>query len=627
MCGICGELRLDGSSPDLELVRTMASRLAHRGPDEEGFFADGAIALGHRRLSIIDLTGGRQPMPNERRDVWVAFNGEVYNFAELRAELEAKGHRFRTRSDTEVIVHAYEEHGLGVLERLRGMFALAIWDARRRRLLLARDRLGKKPLYWSHRGGRLLFASELPALLAAPLERAVDPEALDCYLTFGYVPSPRTIYRTVRKLPPAGWLVASPEGLREGTYWDVTFPRRPEPIDERRAAARLGELLSEAVRQRLVSDVPLGAFLSGGIDSSAVVAHMAAATSRPVTVSIGFRERAYSELEAARLVAERVRADHHEFVVVPRAAEVLPEIVRRLGEPFADSSALPTWYVSREARRRVTVALSGDGGDESFAGYFWRYWLTVLEERLRGLLPPPLRWALAALAPLAPGWPFLPRVLRLRGVLADLARPLEERYFRGMSLFGPELRRELYRPELRRELWGFDPREVFLRHLERTRGCPPLSRLQHLDLKTYLPEDVLTKVDRMSMAHALEVRCPLLDHRLVEFAASLPPELKLRGRTTKHVLKRSLEGMVPAAILRRPKRGFVIPLSEWLRGELRGVVEGLLFAPGARVGAWVDLARLHRLWRRHLRGLEDHGHRIWALLMLELWCRLVHEGS
>ncbi len=572
MCGISGVVHTDPGRPvDRESFRRMTATLTHNGPDADGYLFGDGVALGHRRLSIIDVGGGDQPIYNEDHTRAVVFNGEIYNFRELRAELTARGHRFRTASDTEVIVHAWEQYGDDCVSRLRGMFALALWDGPARRLLLARDRLGKKPLYYAHDGERLVFASELKALIADPsMKRTVDPEAVDDYLAFGAVPAPRTIYQGIAQLPPAHYLLWEDGRIRLAEYWDVRFDVGPER-SERDYLEEFAALLAEAVRLRMISDVPLGAFLSGGVDSSAVVMAMAGESTRPVlTTSVAFRESGFNEAPYAQQVAQAFHTDHREIVVAPRAAEILPTLVWHLDEPFADSSALPTYYLSRAARERVTVALSGDGGDETFGGYAWRYGLNMLEHRVRRRLPAWLRHGL--LGPLASAWPKadrLPRPLRWKFFLRNLSLSPERAYFHDMSLFTPADKARLLSPEFRTTLGEHDPFAAFARHFERVAGLDHLSRITYVDLKTYLPNDILVKVDRMAMAHSLEVRSPLLDHKVVEFAASVPAGFKFRGTTSKYLVKRYLERSLPASLVHRPKQGFSIPLARWLRSDLR----------------------------------------------------------
>ena len=624
MCGICGIYNLDDRQVDKNLLKKMNNTLIHRGPDDEGYYVNGRIGLGHRRLSIIDLDSGQQPMGNEDGSIQVVFNGEIYNFLNLRKQLESNGHLFLTRSDTEVIVHGYQEWGIELVQHLNGMFAFAVWDARHRRLLMARDRVGKKPLYYTVNQNRFMFASELKGILCdSAVKREVDITALDDYLAFLYVPSPKTIFKNIQKLPPAHCLILENRQVRTWSYWELQF--EPKCYDETRLANQLDERLAEATRRRLISDVPLGAFLSGGIDSSAIVAHMAPCMKGDplITASIGFAEKRYNELDFARQVAARYQTQHHEFVAKPRALDVIEKIVWHLDEPFGDSSALPTYYVSQLARKVVTVALSGDGGDENYAGYIHRYWHNVIEDRLRTLIPLLIRQGLfGPIGRIYPKYDFMPPPLRLKFLLTNLSCSHQEAYFRDMSMFLPETKQALYSRELKRKLNAYNPAHHFAAHFSKVRHCDLLSRILYVDIKTYMAEDILVKVDRMSMAHSLEVRCPLLDYELMEFVATIPANLKLNGRVSKYILKKSLKNRLPADILYRKKQGFSIPLAEWLRGELRGYVEDTLFSRCARERGYFNYRELEKIWRQHLRGIRDYSAHIWTLLMLELWHRV-----
>jgi asparagine synthase (glutamine-hydrolysing) len=617
VCGIAGKLNLDGRPVDVGLLRRMAGRLTHRGPDDEGIHAAGAIGLASRRLSIIDLDTGHQPVGNEDDTVHVVLNGEIYNFVELRRRLEARGHCFRTRTDTEVLVHLWEDHGAGLLEHVRGMFALALWDARRRELLLARDRLGEKPLFYAVVPGRtLVFGSELKAVLADPeVEATLDPAALDQYLSLLYVPAPRSIYREIRKLPAAHYLhvVDGKLGVRE--YWDVPLP--PAGEGGRVDGEAIRERLDEAVRLQLRSDVPLGAFLSGGVDSSAVVASMAEQLGPGiVTCSVGFAQARYSELGFARQVALAVGSDHRER----RVGAPSPELVERLGwhfdEPFGDSSAVPTFAVSATARERVTVALSGDGGDELFGGYR-RHALERWEQGVRHRSRP----LAAALGRLGRA---LPVGVKGRNTLGRLAEPAE-RACASKFVYGSHAdswKRRLYGGELGALVAGFDPLEPFRRAYARASAADPLNRILYVDLKTYLADDILVKVDRMSMAHGLEVRAPFLDHRLVELVAGLPGAAKVSAAATKPLLRALLDGAVPRAAWDRPKHGFEAPVGEWLRGApLRDFAEDLLFSSSGLSTRLLDRRALGALWQTHVTGRADHRHELWMLVMLETWHR------
>jgi asparagine synthase (glutamine-hydrolysing) len=625
MCGIAGMFRTEpGAHACPEILERMTAVLRHRGPDEASHHVDGPVGLGHRRLSIIDVAGGSQPIFSDDRTRAIIFNGEIYNFRILRRALERSGHVFRTQSDTEVILRAYEEYGEKCVDRLRGMFAFAIWDSGQRRLFLARDRIGIKPLYYAWDGRTFLFASEIKGILEYPnVDRRLDPAALDDYLTYQYVPSPKSIFAAIRKLRAGHVLTVSEGGISERPYWDLDFaPDRGLTLADH--AERLGTLIRESVESHLVSEVPIGAFLSGGIDSTAVVAAMAEILDRPVTTaSIGFRDAAYDELQYARLAARRYRTDAYEKVVDPDAARVLDPLVWHYDEPFADSSMIPTYYVSQVARERVTVCLSGDGGDENFAGYR-RYRFDALENRIRRWIPAPIRRGLIGpLGGLYPKADWLPRPLRAKTLLTNLSVGPEDAYIRTMTLFSPELRNRLYTSAGRAAVSGYDSRSVLLEHFERTRGWDPLSRAQYVDVKTYLTDDILAKVDRASMAHSLEVRVPILDHEVMEFAATIPARHKLHGREGKYVFKRALRGRVPDEILDRPKMGFSVPLARWFRRELKGYFEERALSSGSFVGELFDPTTIRTLWSRHQSGRSDYAHHLWALLVLECWGRTV----
>ncbi len=623
MCGIAGIFYTDLTTVShAGYLQRMTSVLFHRGPDEGAVYVDGPVGLGHRRLSIIDVAGGRQPIFNEDQTALIIFNGEIYNFRQLRQALERKGHRFETHSDTEAILHAYEEYGEACVRHLRGMFAFAIWDRRKQQLFLARDRVGIKPLYYYWDGRKFLFASELKAILQDPtVSREVDPRALDDYLTYLYIPGPRTIFQGIRKLRPGHTLTVSSREVKEEQYWDLSFEPREE-LDEADHAAGLLEKVRESVALHLVSDVPLGAFLSGGLDSSAVVALMAEQLQEPVnTASIGFQETGFNELPYARLVAGRFRTRPYEKTVDASAAKILDALVWHFDEPFADSSMVPTYYVAQVAREQVTVCLSGDGGDENFAGYR-RYRFDVLENRLRALLPAALRrGVLGPLGRLYPKADWLPQVFRAKTLLGNLARSPEVAYFRSMSCFTPEMKDLLYRAPLKRALADYDPFSVMKVYFDRTEGWHPLSRIQYVDIKTYLVDDILTKVDRASMAHSLEVRVPLLDHEVMEFAAGIPARYKLRNGEGKHIFKVALRDLLPSEILARPKLGFSIPLSRWFRGDLRGLFEETVLNGDVFVGGLFDLNVIRRWWVEHQRRTRDYAPQLWALLVLEGWAR------
>ena len=623
MCGIAGIFCIDASrAVDPDQIDRMSAVLRHRGPDEGSRYVSGPVGLGHRRLKIIDLKTGSQPMLSEDGALAVVFNGEIYNFRSLRDQLAARGYRFRTTSDTETILYAYDAFGEDCVRHLRGMFAFAIWNARSSELFLARDRLGIKPLYYSWDGSRFAFGSEIKAVLEAEKHpRRIDLEAVDDYLTYLYVPSPKTIFRDVRKLAPAERLTVSARGLRASTYWDVTF-ESGDGRSESDYVEELVERVRDSVRAHLVSDVPVGAFLSGGIDSSAVVAFISEILGRPViTSSIGFGERAYDELPYARRMAQLVHADAYEKIVRADAVAILDSLVWHYDEPFADSSMVPTYYVSQVARERATVALSGDGGDEAFAGYE-RYRFDLFENRVRGWLPASIRGPLfGILGGIYPKADWLPRPLRGKTLLTSLSLTGERGYFRTMTWMDERLRAKIYRPELRRALQGYDPFTVLEPHFARSVGWDPLSRIQYVDMKTYLPDDILTKVDRASMAHSLEVRVPLLDHEVIEFAAQIPPGLRIRGGQGKYIFKKALSGRLPREILYRRKMGFSVPLAAWFRGPLRPVFEGHVLDEGAFVSQLLDPVGVRSLWSGHQRGTHNFATQLWAVLVLECWGR------
>jgi len=625
MCGIAGFV--DFAGHDTEAARSRIERMtniiAHRGPDGAGYFVDGHAALGHRRLAIIDVAAGQQPISAADDQVQLIYNGEIYNYLDLRRELEARGHRFKTNSDTEVILLGFLEWGEACVEKLNGMFAFAIWDARTRRLFLGRDRVGKKPLYYYRKGSFIAFGSELKTLIAAggcPTD--VDPEALDCYFSFGYIPAPKTIYRGVRKLRAARTLLVTESGETERQYWKLAIGE-PRPMTLAAAADEFEALLDEAVRCRLMSEVPLGAFLSGGLDSSLVVASMAKASGRPViTNSIGFEDKEFNELGAASAIARHLGTEHHEFMVEPRATEVLEKIAWHLDEPLADSSAIPTWYVCEMARRNVTVALSGDGGDEAFGGYTFRYVPHMLESRLRAGLPALLRGPLfGALGALWPASALLPQPLRLKTIFENLAVSDAEAYYRDLVWLRSEARAALYTPEFNSELRGYTPREAVLPFYTGSDARTPLARSQYADINFYMTDDVLVKADRMSMAHSLEMRCPLLDYRLIEFGTRLPDDLKVRGRSGKVVLRELAARRLPAEIRNLPKRGFSIPAAKWLRGELRPMAESLLFDAQRPFGGVLDERVVKSMWDEHVSAKRDHSVFLWGLMMLSLWRR------
>ncbi len=622
MCGIAGQLHLRPGHPVRpESVLAMCRVLAHRGPDDEGLYVDGELVMGMRRLRIIDLATGRQPIGNEDGTVWTVFNGEIYNYRELRRDLERAGHVFSTATDTEVIVHLYEDHGADFVRRLTGMFAIALWDARRRTLLLARDRLGIKPLYYAADGDRVVFGSEIKALLQAGVPREIDPQALHDYLSLTYVPGPRSIFRHIRKLPPGHVLVCGRRGVTQTRYWHLDYAGaradgRPRP--EASYAEELRALLARTVADHLVSDVPLGVFLSGGVDSSSLVALMREVSGEPVqTFSIGFAERSYDELAYARAVARAFDTRHHELVVRPDAATLLPELVRFFDEPFADSSAIPVYCVSQLARRHVTVALSGEGGDEVFAGYetYAAYKLARLYRRLPGLVAG--RLIPAAVRRLPTSHRRVSFDYKAKRFVDGALLPPADGHYWWKVIFTEEAKAALYaRPPAGLE----DPARLYRNAYAACPAPDPLTRLQHIDLTVYLPDDLLVKADRMSMATSLEARVPFLDHRVVEFAAALPPHLKLRGLTKKYILKRAMAGRVPAAVLSARKRGFNVPMPVWLARDLRDFVHDVLGEDRVRRAGFFQPAAVTALLRAHEERRADLSRNIWILLVFALWC-------
>ncbi|HRP94685.1 MAG TPA: amidotransferase 1, exosortase A system-associated [Rhodocyclaceae bacterium] len=626
MCGIAGLFDTAGRRDfDRALVGRMNDVQWHRGPDEGGAHFEPGVALAHRRLSIIDLATGQQPLFNEDGSVAVVFNGEIYNYQQLVPELEALGHVFRTRSDTEVIVHAWESWGEACVARFRGMFAFALHDRSRETLFLARDRLGVKPLFYGLLpDGTLIFGSELKVLMQHPsLDRRIDPLAVEEYFALGYVAEPRTIFAGARKLGPGETLaVRRGQPLPEPTrYWDVRFTL-DNPIAAADARVELVERLRESVRLRMIAEVPLGAFLSGGVDSSAVVALMAAASNDPVnTCSIAFDDPAYNESAFARMVAQRYRTNHHQETVQSDDFDLIDGLAALYDEPYADSSAIPTWRVCQLARKHVTVALSGDGGDESFAGYR-RYRLHLMEERLRGVMPLGMRRPLfGMLGRLYPKADWAPRVLRAKTTFQALARDSVQAYFHSVSILRDEMRQRLYAPAFRRELGGYDAAEVFRRHGANAGTDDPLALVQYLDLKTYLVGDINTKVDRASMAHSLEVREPLMDHPLVEWLATLPSALKVGGRQGNLLFNQALEPYLPDAVLYRPKMGFAVPLARWFRGPLAQRVRDAVLGDTLAGTGIFDRGYLRHLVEAHQDGVRDYSAPIWTLLMFEAFVR------
>ena len=628
MCGIAGIFdTLSNRIQDAAVLQRMNDSQRHRGPDEGSLHLEPGIGLGHRRLAIIDIATGQQPLFNEDGSVVVVFNGEIYNYQQLIPELQALGHSFRTKSDTEVIVHAWESWGADCVKRFRGMFAFALWDRKRQTLFLARDRLGVKPMHYALLDdGQLLFGSELKSLLAhGGLRREIDPLAVEEYFALGYVAEPRTIFKQALKLAPAHSLV-----WRRGdpmpspaAYWDLRLSL-DNPIDEKEACVELAERLRESVKLRMIAEVPLGAFLSGGVDSSAVVATMAELSDGPVnTCSIGFDDPAFNETAFARTVADRYRTNHFVETVRSDDFDLIDTLARLYDEPYADSSAIPTYRVCQLARQRVTVALSGDGGDESFGGYR-RYRMHLMEERIRSALPAGLRRPLfGLLGRVYPKADWAPRVLRAKTTFEGMARSAVEGYFHTVSILRDPMRSELFSPVFRNALGGYQARQVFDRHALRSNTDDPLALIQYLDLKTYLVGDINTKVDRASMAHSLEVREPLMDHELVDWLATLPSAMKVRGQEGKYLLKKAMEPKLSADILYRPKMGFAVPLARWFRGPLKQRVRQAVLGPRLASTGWFNRTYLQHLVDAHQSGARDYSAPLWTLLMFEAFLRCV----
>ncbi len=629
MCGIVGIIHPEISrSVDPEILRLMNSTLKHRGPDDEGYWIKQNVGLGMRRLAIIDLAGGHQPLSNETKDIWTVFNGEIYNFLELRQELLQKGHRFETRSDTEVIVHLYEEEGDEFVKKLRGMFTIALWDDRLRKFLLYRDRIGIKPLHYWFQNGTLVFASEIKALLAYPeVSRELSLQALSDYLSFLYIPTPKTIYREIHKLPPAHFLRYEKGEMDICPYWDFAY-HADESVTEREWMERLRATLDEVVQLHMISDVPLGAFLSGGMDSSTVVAWMGRHSSRPVkTYSIGFKNGQFNELPYAKQVAQRFGTEHHEKIVEADAFSLLPKIISGFDEPFADSSAIPTYLVSEFARKEVTVALSGDGGDELFGGYLWTQKQVWIEKYRR--LPSFLRRRMENF--------FLKKdysPMRETNILGAVQRFLydarllpSQSFARRAMSFQPWMKKDLFEPWVWGELDGEKSLELISSFFEHASAQSVIDKFLYLDSKIYLPDDLLTKVDRMSMMHSLEVRVPLLDHKLVELACSIPFSLKLKGGTTKYILKQAMRSLLPPKVLEQRKQGFSIPIQHWFRNELHAFAKKVLTSQSSLSRRYFRTEYINWLLEEHRSGRQRFGTQLYALVVFELWSRLTEDAK
>ena len=618
MCGIAGYVSY-GAAPERSVVRSMCDQIIHRGPDSGGYFCDTHAGIGMRRLSIIDLHTGDQPMGNEDGSLQIVFNGEIYNYRELRAELVAKGHVFATQSDTEVIVHLYEEEGERTPERLNGMFGFAIWDSRRKELFAARDRFGKKPLYYTTAASAdFCFGSELKALRpVAGFPDRVDLRAVADFLAFSYIPPPLTIFKDVRQLMPGESILVRRSGVKLRRYWRPTFD--PGPADAERAAEEIRALAADAVERRMISDVPLGAFLSGGVDSSAVVAFMARkATGRVKTFSIGFSDPRFDEVQYARMVAERYQTDHRELVVTPAVEDVLGKHIEHYDEPFADSSAIPMLYLSRMTREHVTVALSGDGADEVFGGYR-RYRFGVLEQQLRERFPGWFRRSAFKLgARYYPKFDYLPQIFRAKTMLRNLASEFADAYFTSVAAFPNDTNLfAMLSGDALTELGGYSPQKVFAERFQAVHELPPLQQMQAVDFDTYLPGDILVKADRATMAYSLESRSPWLDYRLAELAGKLPAGLKIHGASGKFIFKQAVRDYVPSDVITRTKMGFSVPLPSWFRTSLKPIFEAHVLT--GDMEKYVNLREVNRLWAEHQSGLHNHSRKLWSLLMLASW--------
>ncbi len=640
MCGIAGIFSLNSDKIDLDSLLKSTRTLTHRGPDEEGYYVNREepfqgsessmvpirisngkenVGFGHRRLSIIDLATGQQPLSNEDGTVWITFNGEVYNYQVLKKELEAKGHVFKTNSDTETMVHAYEEWGPEAVKRFRGMFAFAVWDENKQQMFVARDRVGKKPFYYYFDDKTFIFGSELKVILEYPqVDRTIDFTSLSDYFSLLYIPSPKTIFKSIKKLPAAHCAVISKKGIEISCYWDLPFYTELG-LTENRIIQDIQEILDESTRIRMMSEVPLGAFLSGGVDSSAIVAMMAGASSKPViTNSISFSVASYNEADYARQVADLFETDHNEFHVTPDAISIIEKLAWHYDEPFADSSAVPTYYVSKMARERVTVSLSGDGGDENFAGYR-RYYMDMRENLVRNMVPGVLRRPVfGLLGSLYPKADYLPQIFRGKAFLSNVARDPVDAYYFSVSAIHDMVKDNYFNQAVQCQIQDYRTLDLFKNIYDNAPAEDHLSRIQYLDIKTYLCEDILTKVDRASMAVSLEVRCPILDHVFMEYAAKIPYNMKLNGLKGKHIFKKALKKYLPDDILYRKKMGFGVPILEWMKTDLKAYTKTLVLeGNGSR--AYLNIPHLNKIWDEHQRGVRNWSTQLWVIMMFNLW--------
>jgi len=641
MCGICGKINFNGEPVNEDLLRRMTSCLSHRGPDDEGIYFKDNVGLGHRRLSIIDLSpSAHQPMSNEDGSLWIVYNGEIYNFPELRENLIKKGHTFRSKSDTEAIIHLYEEYGVECLKYLRGMFAFAIWDKRNKSLFLARDRVGKKPLYYWHTKDTFVFASEIKSILQDNgYARKPNYTAIHHYLTYQDVPSPWTAFEGIKKLPPAHYLILKDGKAEIKRYWKLSYLPKHNPLSppfskggkggfERALNIGIIERLKEAVKIRLLSDVPLGAFLSGGIDSSAVVALMSGLMKEPVkTFSIGFKEEAYNELRYARMVAEKFKTDHTEFIVEPKAMEVIDKLVWHYNEPFADSSAIPTYYISKLAKEHVTVILNGDGGDENFAGY-GRYAANEFSKEMHRYFPASIARLLLPLVMLLPhGSNPTNFFWRLKRFLQEYAKSPEMMNAHWLCHFSTEMKNEIYTDDFSTLASSVDSFALLFEKYREAEADNFLDKTLYADVMMYLPDDLLVKVDVASMANSLEARSPFLDHEFMEFAAKIPADLKLKGKTTKYILKEALKGILPDEVLYREKMGFGVPIDHWFRNELKDMAYDVILSERAMARGYFKKEAIKKILDEHTSGKWNWQNHIWNLLMLELWQRMFIDSN
>lgn len=637
MCGICGKIDFNGKPIDRDLIKRMCQKMVHRGPDDEGIFIGPGskaqsskinIGLGHRRLSIIDLSeAGHQPMCNEDESVWIVYNGEIYNFLEIRERLEGKGHIFKSHTDTEVIIHAYEEWGYDCINHFRGMFAFGIWDDRKKRLCLARDRMGVKPLFYSFKNKNLVFASTLQSLIQdEDISKEIDMSAIDYYLTYSYIPAPYSIFKEIRKLPPAHFLIWEDGNISIHKYWDLDFSQKLVSGEREDVTEGILERLREAVKIRLISDVPLGIFLSGGIDSSAIVALTSGLMNEPVkTFSIGFEESAFDETQYAREIADLYHTEHYEFIVKPSLIDILPTLVEHYGEPYADSSAIPTYYVSKMARQHVTVALTGDAGDENFAGYI-RYVAFNHSESYKRYFRNLNRFLLSISERINYSLNQRHIFTRAHRFFQAMELPLIDRYIRLICHFDNLSKDNLYTEEFKESIDYQNAYSYLSKIYESSSGIDTVDKILETDIKSYLPYDLLVKVDIASMANSLEARSPMLDHKFMEYVASIPSNLKLRGLKKKYIFKKALKDLIPRKILNRPKMGFGIPMGDWLRGDMKEFTLDHLMGESFLTRGYFKRNVVEDLLAEHMGCQVDHSYKIWSLLMLELWVRAFIDG-